>query len=479
MSPGTGSGGGGRLLAAMMVVAASFGSSGNVANASAVAANAQEPSLTLAAFLAGARAHDPQFQHLRLRLTSLGYLQDLALAGGAYEMRLSTKQGFATEGGERTSQHTAELSKAFLTTGSRVTLSHNRTTRPDRNEDVSELRIEQSLYRNAFGAESHLLLAAQDQRARVIGWQVLEDYEGYLAEILGVYFTYHRHLAELATAQADLRQGLRLLANVKQKQRAAIASQTDTDLVALQVLGRRQSVAEKRQQLKASRQQLATILGSPPAATASAPAPVVWPPGIAAQGPYQAVTTQALEDLRPLRILAAQATVLQQELALATGKEDPELNLFAGISSDHSQRFAANVSRNETFIGLNVALPLGATYQNAVISQLRHEGHLNGSQQALMRRRIQRDDTALREQLAYLSEAKSLAAQSRFLAQKIYAAEEKRFDYAKVDLNRLIDLRSQVIAQGANEHRLNHEFQMALVNWLALTDQLVAIAGQL
>src|SRR5690606_5552669 len=169
--------------------------------------------------------------------------------------------GLSTTGAGTTSVLSAGISKNIITSGTQLSLSRTMTDRPDREEEVTELRVEQSLWRNSLGSTNRErekgLIAQRD----ALELKVAESFEDYVNQRLSEYIDLQRAMLQRETSQRQLDQAIALEKNVLERQRQSIASKADVARAKVQTLNRRESLLLNQSEFDSLSARLAAYTG--------------------------------------------------------------------------------------------------------------------------------------------------------------------------------------------------------------------------
>lgn len=419
--------------------------------------------LTIKDFVGFAEKNDPRFQKIIKDRDKLSFLVDLGLPSRKATVEVGQEYGFDTGDEGDTSIFSGAVSKEIIESGTKLSISHTKTSRPDREEDVTEFRIEQDLYKNLLGRDVRLKKSALKDEEEIVRLQVLESYEEYLVEILGQYLDYQKSFLDHRLAEVALQDALTLRKNISQKRQLRVATHTDVDKGELQVLLRKEDLLNKRKEWHVLQESLRSIVGGKMPETPSQKAVVL--------GEVRRERKEA--QPRAVQVAVLQEQISNKNLQLSKRAGDPSLSLVGGYDIDNSERFSSVVNRNQAVIGISFEMPFGDTQAKAQEKSIlleRAQAQLNLK---VLKQSLAQEKNELKVQMNELKEKIVLGEKKTRLMEKILKAEELRYSYGKIDLDQLIELKSDLL-----EFRFQHqadvlEYNKTYLNWLALNDQLI------
>ena len=161
-----------------------------------------------------------------------------------------------------------------------------------------------------------------------------------------------------------------------------------------------------------------------------------------------------------------------KESTLLNRVKAPDFKLVGGYSADNSSRFSSTVNRNETVVGLKLDIPFGDTKSSADYQISKVE---------LLKSQIQRKNKSiefeklkemLSKQLKQAREQIRIDSEKIRLTKLIIKDEEKRFSIGKIDLEALIQLKSDYATYRTQQDRSKFLYGQTLIDYLAMYDAL-------
>lgn len=383
-------------------------------------------------------------------------------------LTVQQEYGLSTTGAGTTSILSAGISKNIITSGTQLSLTRTMTDRPDREEEVTELRVEQSLWRNSLGSTNlereKGLIAERD----ALELQVAESYEDYIYERLSEYIDLQRAMLERETSKRQLDQAIALEKNVLERQRQSIASNADVARAKVQTLNRREALLLNQSEFDNLSARLAAYTGEKAEA-------YVEPVNFDLSNRVADIlngkveyTPERLLRLVELREQAAEATLSYQKDELR-----PEANLLLGYNIDDSDRFSSRVNREEAVVGITVEVPFGDSAGKA-----NRDSAILDLTQARLTAREQRLELTLslassKRELARLNQMLDIAKQKVRFTDTIVTEEQKRYRLGKISLEALIEAQDDQAAAQVSLLESKAELNRAILDWLRLNDQLL------
>lgn len=396
------------------------------------------------------------------------FLVEQGLPSSQTLLSVQQEYGLSTTGDGTTSVLTAELSKQIIQSGTELSIARTMTDRPDREEEVTEFRVEQSLWRNSLGRGNRLREKALSAERDALELQVAEAYEDYIFTRMSEYIDLQRAMLQRQTTKRQLNQALSLEKNVLERQRQSIATNADVARAKVQTINRREALISAESEFETISHRLAAYTG---AKSDDLLEPVEFDLGervasiLAGKENY---TPERLLQLLDLREQAAHAEVDYQKDELR-----PEANLLLGYNIDDSDRFSSRVNRQEGVVGLRVEVPFGDSAGKA-----NRDSAILEVTQIKIQSRKERLELALnisqsKRSLARYHELVKLSQEKVQLTTTIVNEEEKRYRLGRISLEALIEAQDDLAQAQVDLLQNKAERTRAALDWLRLNDQLL------
>lgn len=425
---------------------------------------------SLSQYLDYLKGNDPAYKLLALDEQEVLFLLDSKIEGEALQLDLQTEKGFGDDDVDSESL-SASLSKSILDTGTDFSLSHSRNENPDRDESLSQVKVEQSLLKNAFGKDARLQKKILSKQERLEALKALEAYEIYLSEKILLYIEYAQAQNEVVFLEALVNKSRSLHGYIRERRKKNAASEIDEMRVRLQLVQREQDLFNSKESVKIQQEKL--LVGS----------------GIFLDKEGNDLKAEAVLDLRKLfsgstdifdykklrvfEMVALDNEIKRSEYKIAKDDHLPDLSIYGAYKVDDSTRFTSSVNRKESAVGIKLSMPIGDKQSKAKksISALNVQ-YSNLEQQVYMETLTSSyDEQKLR--LAKSEAQLSLAKEKLKLIKGILEEETLRYRRGQLDIDRIIDTNNELhqYQLELNQNRL--AFNRIYLDWLVFNDLLV------
>jgi len=423
--------------------------------------------LNLNDFLELMIANDPVYQQLEINKQKTVFIIDEGITGNAYQLNMETQYGFGDDD-VNTKSLSASLSKEILETGTQLSISHSTNENPDRDEDVSEVQIEQDLLKNAFGKEHDLQKGILSKTQELERLMALENYERYIATKIKLYLDFSQAAIEVELSQSLLKAAQDLYAHIDNKFKKNAANSTDIKRARLQVILKEQDFLAKKEQLDAIKQ---TVLLS-----LNLDDDKLYPElGLDLYVVYGEETSVFdIKKFRQFQIANLKHEIIMKEYELTKDHDLAQLSLLGGYKIDESTRFANSVNRNETSVGLRLAMPFKDNNANAQkkikaldlkygdLDQLRTTKEL----------RIEYENTKLK--LEKLKKQFLLSKEKEGLMKSVLQEETIRYQRGRIDTDKIIEVNNTYAQYQFEKNQSMLELNKSYLDWLVLNDRLIS-----
>jgi len=428
-------------------------------------ASSSEKALSIKEFLTLAKKNDPNFTKIISDREKLTFIVDLGLPSRKAVVSLKNEHGLSSSDSENTSILSGSISKDIIESGTNLSISHTKTTSTDRKEDLTEIRLEQSLYKNLLGRDVRLKKQALVNEEEITRLEVLENYENYLDSILGQYFNFKKAIIDKNLSKKAYEETIKLRNNVKLKKSKKIASQTDLDKAELQVLVRKEDLLSKEEQLQTSTNSIQRIIGYTRAI------PSVHADNLLDKKLYELNLNENTKtsDLRQEKISSLRQSIATKEQTLARRSYDPSLSLIGGYNIDNS----STTNRNEAIIGLKIDIPIGDTKSSADFLNKSLSVAQSNLDLDITIKDLEKQKSITKAKLLKTKEKVDVSKEKLKLMERIVRSEEKRYQYGKVDLDRIIEINSDFFGYKAQYQSNILDYNRIVLSWLSLNDKLI------
>ena len=426
--------------------------------------------LTYKGFIKKVMTYDPVIKSYALDEKSSSYEIDRQLPTRQLLFALEEERGYSISGPSfNTGFTTGRLSKDITKTGTSLSLSHSEVTRPDREESVTSIRLNQSLLNNAFGRDTRLQEKSLRTQFSARKLELDNLKESYLAQRSIQYLDYQRTFLEYELSREIVKEVNTLYDVVKRRYKRKIATLADLNRGKLLKIQREEILILRKNDFIDNQGQTFTNIGETAVINPSKQLKI-----------YEKVMDSDFEQLRipfeqSRRYQQLKNTIdsSQDELTLAQRVNNLDLDFFGGYSRDDSNRFNASVNREEVFMGLRLEIHIGDNQAKAA-EQIAGV-NLDNANLDLQRFRESyntRQET-LSVQIKDLKKFVKLRSQKVETIKQIIKDETKRYQVGRYDLEDLIDLETEY-ALFRNQYVLSKiTLSKKVVEWLDLNDKLL------
>lgn len=427
-------------------------------------------------FLYLSEKNNPDYKLIHTEMEKIQFYIDQQMPSRIATLNIRNEKGYNSADTANTSLVSAVASTEILTTGTTLSASHTKTTRPDRQEKVSELRLNQPILRNFLGRDNRLRLDALENEKKVQHMQLLEQYETYLVNTINLYLDYKKTYLDLNLSEKILKETNSLHENVKKRFKSSVASKTDLDRSELLYLSRNEEYINKKNALKTKQLEIEKILGSS-FSIANIESENLLP--FFDQKNKLANSTDTISHWRENQITQLRTIIADQQLTLAKRADYPDLSLVAGYSKDDSQRFLTAIEREETIIGLRFEMPLGdslvkSNERIAVLNKFQAE-HEKAKNEITLKNSI--DELNIR--ISEIREKVSVGKRKVQLMQNILKDEQRRYAIGRIEIDRIIEANNSFSQIRFALLSDEIDFIKSLVEYHSTNDSLLDIAKNL
>lgn len=422
-------------------------------------------------FLELAAANDTEFEQILIDELTLKYQKNLRLP--AKDLVLSVKQQheFYLNQDRSSPDTTVGLSKLFPFSGTELAVEYNTGASISSSERSSELSftISQPIAENAFGRSTRLLDKIVGLEVEVAGHQIVEAYEDYLATIIFAYYTWYEDYQNLLIGQSSYNENLKLLDSMNEREAQKIALPIDVNKVRLQVLSKKERLAELEEKYNSSLNIIQRIIrneeGEPYLPQEAVPMAHV-------DGDFRDRFKEFTDNSRTFGILRKLEDRSSLEVARDADELLPSINIIAGYETSGDDYGLKNED-NFLFAGISLEWPLTDQVARAELAVSRI---LEDKQKLATVNTYHRLYAQLMNLYLQIEREKKLIeiAEERIdLAKAILKDESENYSFGKVTLNDYIQAFNDLDNNRFNKNTHDSQYRQLLVEWLRLMDQLV------
>lgn len=425
--------------------------------------------LNVQEFINLAKQNDPNFQKISHDKKQLDFFLDKNSPYQPTIFNYEHEYGVDAQNDLEITNYSTSIAKKFVDTGTNLSLGYSGGDSSYREERVIEISIEQSLYKNLFGQSDRLKKSAIETEKQVINLQILESYEDYLSYIITQYLDFHKLYLDQQLAEKIYQEALNLQKNVFEKKQKNIATQIDMDRADLQILLRKEDVIKKRKDFISKWIIIKEITGSDK---------LIVPTIDLTELLNKSVEAASITNLRVYQIVDLQENIAKKELKLSEYDNRPSLQLVTGYRMDDSQRYSTLIHSNELLAGIKFQMPFGNRVGKANESSASFDLiTVKLTKQSLVSA-LKGNLADLESQLKDLREKYKLSHNKVMIMSRILKDEEGKYQYGKIDLDKLIESKSNFAAYRFENQTDLLNINTKTIELLALTDGLLGLETQ-
>lgn len=435
-----------------------------------------ETALDLESFVQRAARNDTEFEAILLDEMALQYRKTLALPPD--DLVLSVKQEYQAFVSQDRAAGATEigLGKLFPGTGTGISATYGASPSFTTDDTASEISVSlsQPIARNAFGRSTRLLDRIIGLEVEVAHHQVVEAYEDYLAAVMTAFHDWHEAFGNLAIARSSYEENLKLLDNIREREKQQVARPIDVNKIDLQVLARKERTVELETQYRQRLHAIERIVRHDGRTT------LVPQPSQAGhlEESFSAAFASFMEQSRTASMLQ----LLEKKSALEVDREADDLlpSLSLVLSYDvRGSRYDLQDSDNRALVGVSLEWPFPSREERAEHEVAKIDLKKAGLLRVNTRHRLHQDIRNLYDEIRKEKALIELATRKLALAQSVLEDETENYSYGRVSLN---DYISAVNVLDNNRfgkvlHEARH--RKLMTEWLRLTDRLITRAVSL
>ena len=428
--------------------------------------------LPLREFIDLAVRNDTEFEKILIDELSLQYEKDLGLPADDLVLKIKGQHDLMLSQERAETGGSMALARLFPYTGTSVETEYTTASSYTSTENATTLTVEvsQPIAQNAFGKATRLKDKIIGVELDVARHQIIEAYEDYLAAVITGYYIWYEAYENLNIGESSYNENLKLLDNIKERQKSNIALAIDVNKVHLQVLAKKEKLIELKEEY-------ANALNFIEQATRYDGKESLVPhePEV-----YKDVTVVFEEDFEKFKDAGRTCQVLnllEQKSKLEVDEEAddllPSINVLVGYNIK-GRDFEIENEDNMAYAGITVAWPFGdqvdrAEYETSKITLEKTKLTNTGTRFGLYT-----DIKDLSIQINSEKELLNIAKEKIGLAKSILKDETENYSFGKVMLNDYIDAVNVLDNNRFNEVLHDSQHKKLLVEWLRMTDRLVS-----
>lgn len=422
-------------------------------------------------FIRTAVKNDESFESILTGELALKYKRGLALPPKDLVLSVRAQHEFFLSQDRSEPGVAVSLSRLFPMTGTGLTAEYSATPYPSSEGVYSGLAfyVSQPIASNAFGRNTRILDELTGAEIDLARYQITEAYEDYLASVMAVYYNWYLAFENRKIASSAYEQSLKLLENIKNRQKSNIALPIDVNKVRIQVLGKKENLIalekEYAERLNLVKQSL-RYSGSEELRPSD---PFSFGREAAAFDKEYAVFKSSSRTCAVLDLLEKKSS-----LSLSKYSDDllPSADLKLGYEADGGD-FGLKRTESSMFFGLSLTWLFSdqagrAAHETAKVTE-RTQRLSNRSKRAELAALLKNLHLQLQREKELIDTADEKIGLSRLILED----ETVNYSYGKVSLNDLIDAANRIDDNNFNKlaHLVKHK--LLFTEWQRLTDTLV------
>ncbi|MFC1809778.1 TolC family protein [Candidatus Omnitrophota bacterium] len=428
--------------------------------------------LTLAEFMVSVARNDTEFEEILIDELSLRYEKDLILPARDLVFDIKTEYDFMLDHEREEPRASVGLSKLFPFTGTALNAEYATTPSYTSGNSSTEMTYEltQPIARNAFGHATRLKDKIIGLEIDVAKHQIVEAYEDYLATLIVAYYDWYEAYENVLISKSSYVENVKLLDNIKDRQKSKIAVSVDVNKTELQVLAKKEKLISLQETYSRALNIIQTALRHENQETLIPQKPLLYTDiDIVFDRDFDSFNN-AGRTFQVLHLLEAKS-----ELDVDENADDllPSIDLLFGYNVKGTDRNFDD-SNNMMYAGVSLQYPFPSQVERAEYAVAK----------------IARDKTAISNKNVYYQlwrdcknvwiaikrekELIAIADEKIKLGQSVLDDESENYTYGKVTLNDYIQAVNALDTNRFNKVAREVEVRRLIVEWLRLTDQLIS-----
>ena len=429
--------------------------------------------ITIDEFIKLATENDTEFEEILIDELPLQYRKDLNLPArdivlevkGQYDLFLSLEDREEPEAA-------VSLSKLFPYLGTELTAEYKSTPSFTSTTNSSEFTftISQPIAENAFGKATRLRDKIIGVEIDVIKHQVVEAYEDYLATVMAAYFDWVESYENLRIGESSYEENLKLMDNIKERQKSSIALPIDVNKINLQVLVKKEKLVDLQEKYQNALNFIKKALRYTDEEELIPQKPNIYTNfNISFDHDYRKFE----QESRTYQILK----LLEDKSLLQVDKDAndllPSINLLIGYNVDGKDHEIESED-NMVFAGISMEWPISDQVEQAEHEISRIALDKQRLTTANTHYKLYTDIKNLYQTINREKQLGAIAQEKISLAQSVVDDETENYSFGKVTLNDYIRAVNALDSNRFNQVLHDAQYRTFVIEWLRITDQLVS-----
>ncbi|MFH1868293.1 MAG: TolC family protein, partial [Candidatus Omnitrophota bacterium] len=431
-----------------------------------------DKALRLEEFIKQACQKDTVFQQILIDGLALKYEKALQLPAADLVMSLEGQYDFLYRPDYNDPESSISLSKLFPYTGTEVEAGYSSSLAVNTRRVTSDftVKVSQPIAQNAFGKNTRLLEKIVGLEIEVAKHQIIEAYEDYLAALTRLYYDWYSAYENLKTGQNSYNENMKLLENIKEREKNKIALPIDTNKLTLQVIAKEENLISLRNSYESYLNLIKEAIRYegigeffPQDSSLYAELKIMFEKDYE-RFKQESRTSQVLFSLEKKSLI---------EIDKYADELLPSINIFAGYSLDGTQHDLGDKEKM-AFVGASFDWPFPGQVETAEYETTKIDSKKTFLSSESTRVQLY---TKLKNIHIAIEREKKLIGLSEDkikLARSIVNDETENYSLGRATLNDLIDEINKL--EDNKFSKISHQIQLKklTIEWLRLSDSLVA-----
>jgi len=428
--------------------------------------------LSIKEFIDQATQKDTEFENILIDELSLQYEKDLNLPARDIVLSVKGQYDFIIDQEREEPEATVSLSKLFPFIGTNLEAEYKTTPSYTSTDNTSEFTFEvsQPIAENAFGKATKLKDKIIGLEINVATHQIVEAYEDYLATIIVAYYEWYEAHENLKVGDSSYQENVKLLDNIKERQKSNIALPLDVNKVHLLVLAKKEKLIELEEEYDSALNFVEKAIRYNGGEEL-----IPRKPGL-----YDEIEIDFYEDYNNFRERSRTYEVLDllEEKSSLEVDEDaddllPSIDLLIGYNIKGKDWKIENED-NMVYAGVSMEWPFPDQVERAEYETSKIAFEKTKLSNVSTHFQLYTDIKNLSIQMKSERELLDIAKEKIDLAKSVLEDETENYSFGKVTLNDYIDAVNVLDNNRFNEILHDAQYRKYLLEWLRITDRLIS-----
>lgn len=428
--------------------------------------------LSIEEFVALATQKDTEFEKILIDELSLQYEKDLELPASDIVLEIKGEYDFILDQEREEPEASVSLSKLFPFVGTNVELEYATAPSYSSTDNTTEFTFEvsQPIAENAFGKATRLKDKIIGVEIDVAKHQIVEAYEDYLATVIVSYYEWYEAYENLKVGESSYNENLKLLGNIKERQKSKIALPIDVNKVHLLVLAKKEKLIELKEEYDSALNFIEKAVRYKGEEELMPSEPRLYDEvRISFDKDYESFEKKS----RTYEVL----NLLEEKSQLEVDEEAddllPSIDLLFGYNLK-GKEFRIENEDSMIYAGLSVDWPFPDQVDRVEYETTKIALDKTRLSNVSTHFQLYTDIKNLFIQMKSEKELLDIAKEKIQLARSILEDETENYSFGKVTLNDYIDSVNVLDNNRFNRILHNMQYKKLLTEWLRITDQLIS-----